>query len=177
MVESSKINPHRLPGRWPWKLLSLRQTLLLGAGLGIFLPALVLAGLHLSITFNNELDSRVRAPLQQSAEVLARGMALPIWTIDQQAATQLADAVMSNPDVVSITVTDEFKDVVVRRQRSMLLGSERLRAVRPIVHDQAQIGQVAVELSASRVKSALWNELFTLAGALAAQVLVSFVII
>ena len=167
----------RSPGRWRWKSLSLRQTLLLGAGLGIFLPALVIAGFRISSTFTNELDSRVRAPLQQYAEVLARGLALPIWTIDYQAATELVDAVMSNRDVVSITVVDEFKDVVVRRQRSILLDSERLREVRAIVHDRVQIGQVAVELSAERVKSALWSELIKLAGALAAQVLVSFIII
>ena len=161
----------------PRRSLTLRQTLLLGAGLGIFLPALVLACFHIFSTFDRELDSRVRAPLQQYAQVLARGMALPIWTIDNDAASELVDAVMSNPDVVSITVTDEFKDVLVRRQRSPYLDGERLREIRPIVHDGAQIGQVAVELSAARVKSALWRELLMLAGALAAQVLISFIII
>jgi len=166
-----------LPGRWARRSLTLRQTLLLGAGLGIFLPALVLACFQLSSTFDSELNLRVRAPLQQYAQVLARGMALPIWTIDSDAAAELVDAVMSNPDVVSITVTDEFKDVLVRRQRSAGVDGERLREVRTIVHDGAQIGQVAVELSAGRVKSALWRELLMLAGALAAQVLISFVII
>ena len=167
-----------LPGRRAvLSSLTLRQTLLLGAGLGIFLPALVLAGFQISSTFDNELNSRVRAPLQQYAEVLARAMALPIWTIDSEAASELVDAVMSNPDVVSITVTDEFRDVVVRRQRSVLLESERLREVRTIVHDGAQIGQVAVEVSAARVKSALWSELLKLVSALAAQVLISFIIL
>ncbi|MBS1227379.1 MAG: multi-sensor hybrid histidine kinase [Proteobacteria bacterium] len=165
------------PGRWGRRSLTLRQTLLLGAGLGIFLPALVLACFHIFSTFDRELDSRVRAPLQQYADVLARGMALPIWTIDSDAAIELVDAVMSNPDVVSITVTDEFKDVLVRRQRSPNLDGRRLREIRPIVHDGVQIGQVAVELSATRVKSALWRELLMLAGALAAQVLISFIII
>ena len=155
----------------------MRQTLLLGAGLGIFLPALVLAYFQISSTFDSELNLRVRAPLQQSVDVLARGMALPIWTIDNDAAIELVDAVMSNPDVMSITVTDEFLDVVVRRQRSASIEGERLREVRTIVHGGARIGQVAVEFSTARVKSALWSELLKLAGALAAQVLISFIII
>ena len=160
-----------------WQALSLRQTLLLGASLGIFLPALVLAFFHFSNTFDSEIDSRVRAPLRQYAEVLARGMALPIWTIDHAAAIELVDAVMINPDVVSITVTDELKDVLVRRQRSASADGQRLREVRPVFHEREQIGQVAIELSTGRVKSALWGELLRLAAALAAQVLVSFVII
>ena len=53
----------------------MRQTLLLGAGLGIFLPALVLAYFQISSTFDSELNLRVRAPLQQSVDVLARGLA------------------------------------------------------------------------------------------------------
>ena len=165
------------PWRWIGPSLSLRQTLLLGAALGIFLPALVLAFFHLSSTFDSEIDSRVRAPLRQSAEMLARGMALPLWTIDLAAASELVDAVMSNPDVVTVTVTDELKDVVVRRQRSASAEGRRLRELRPVFHDGEQIGEVAVEVSTARVKSALWGELLRLAGALAAQVLVSFAII
>ncbi len=157
--------------------LSLRQTLLLGAALGIFLPALGLAFFHLTSVFDNEIDSRVRAPLRQYADVLARGMALPIWTIDLAAANELIDAVMSNPDVVSITVTDELNEVMVRRQRSPSADGQRLRERRPVLHERERIGQVTIELSTGRVKSALWGELLRLAGALAAQVMVSFVII
>ena len=114
-----------------WRSLSLRQTLLLGAALGIFLPALVLASFHIANTFDSEIDSRVRGPLRQYADVLARAMALPIWTIDLAAADELVDAVMSNPDVVSITVTDELKDVLVRRQRAPTADGRRFARAAP----------------------------------------------
>ena len=42
-----------LPGPWRRRSLTLRQTLLLGAGLGIFLPALVLAYFQISSTFDS----------------------------------------------------------------------------------------------------------------------------
>jgi len=77
--------------------LTLRQIPLLGTGLGIFLPALVLAYFQISTPFDHDVDSRVRVPLPQYADVLARGVALPMWTLDYEATTELADAIMSNP--------------------------------------------------------------------------------
>ena len=81
---------------------SLRQTMLLGAGLGILLPALMLAYFQINVKFDRDIELRVRAPMQQYAGVLTRGLAVALWTADGDAMTELVDAVMSNPDVVSI---------------------------------------------------------------------------
>jgi hypothetical protein len=56
--------------------------------------------------FPTRLFLRVHAPMQQSADVLAQGMAVAIWNLDREAATQLMDTVMRNPDVSRVTVTN-----------------------------------------------------------------------
>ena len=65
-----------------WASLSLRQTLFLGAGLGILLPALVLAFLQITSKLDTEIDLRVRVPMNQYADVLSHGLSAAIWNVD-----------------------------------------------------------------------------------------------
>src|SRR3990167_4810451 len=159
---------------WPWSSLSLRQTLFLGAGLGILLPALVLTYFQMANRFENEVNLRVRAPMLQYAEVLSRGVAVAIWNLDRGVATELVEAVMRNPDVVSVTVTDEYKEVFVRRQVPGITDGELLREVRDVTHNGAHVGRIAVEMTSARIQRELRSDLAKLAAALAAQVGVSF---
>ena len=76
-----------------------RALRIVGAGLGILLPALVLAAFLFTDRQEREIDLRVRVPLSQYADVLARGMAVAIWNLDREVAAQLVEAVMRNPDV------------------------------------------------------------------------------
>ena len=75
----------------PWRLpaLSLRETLFLGAALGIFIPALVLAFFQVHSKLASEVEIRVRAPMQQQAGVLSRSLGMAIWNVDQRAAAEL----------------------------------------------------------------------------------------
>ena len=59
--------------------LSLRETLFLGAALGIFIPALVLAFFQVNSKLESEVEIRVRAPMQQQAGVLSRSLGMAIW--------------------------------------------------------------------------------------------------
>jgi hypothetical protein len=77
---------------WPWSFLSLRQTLFMGAGVGILLPALMLAYFQIASRFESEVNLRVRVPMQQYAEVLSRGVAVAIWNVDRSVAGELVDA-------------------------------------------------------------------------------------
>ena len=164
---------------WPrgWPPLSLRQTLILGAGLGILLPAAVLAYFQITSKFKRDVDLRVRAPMHLHANVLSHGMAVAIWTLDSNLATELMDAVMNNPDVVNITVMDEYQEVFARKQRATTPEAELLREERDIVYNGARIGRLAIELSVARVKQELWGELVKQGAALAAQVGFSFLLI
>lgn len=161
----------------PWGFLSLRQTLMLGAGIGILLPALVLAFLQTAEKFDHEVLLRVRAPMQQYADVLSRGVAAHIWNLDPTPAGHLVDAVMRNPDAVSVTVTDANGEVFVRRQNPNLARVALLREDREIVHDGLRVGRVVVELTSERIRNELRVDLVKISAALAAQVAISFLFI
>lgn len=161
--------------RWP--TLSLRQTLILGAGLGILLPALVLSYFQVVTTFQKEIDSRLRVPMQQYAEVLSRGLAAAIWNVDKSYATELIGAVMRNPDVVSVTVTDEYQNAFAQQEKASAPGGTLLIEERAIVHNGTQVGQLTVVLSTARIQNERMADLIKMALALVAQVAISFAFI
>ncbi len=163
-------DPIESPPRRRIFALSLRETLFLGAGLGIFLPALVLAFFQISSKLESEVEIRVRAPMQQQAGVLARSLGMAIWNVDQRAAAELVDAVMRNPDVVRVEVTDEFKQVFAAQEKPLPTVGELLAESRDVVHDGAHVGHLKVTLTTARIQRELISSLIQMAAALVAQV-------
>jgi PAS domain S-box-containing protein len=161
----------------PARSLSLRQTLLIGAGLGILLPVLVLAYFQLSQKFDSEVQLRVRAPMQQYADVLSRGVAVAIWNVDRGVANELVDAVMRNPDVVRVTVTDEYKEVFVRKELATLPDGDSLKEERDVMYNGTRVGHLQVEMTVTRIQREFRNDMVKLAAALGAQVVFSFAFI
>jgi signal transduction histidine kinase len=164
---------------WPafLRLASLRQTLFLGAGIGILLPALVLGYVQLTSKFTEEVLVRVRAPIQQSADVLAQGMAVAIWNVDHEVAAQLVGAVMRNPDVSSVTVTNEYQDIFTSKQNPNIATGHLFREERQIRYNDTAIGHLQLEYSTARIEHERWNDLLKLTLALLAQVAISFMFI
>jgi PAS domain S-box-containing protein len=159
------------------KGLSLRLTLLLGAGLAILLPALVLAWFQFVSRLDDQINLRVRAPMQQYADVLSRGVAVAIWNVDRGVATELVDAVMRNPDVVSVTVTDEYKEVFVRKQVTPVPAGQILKEERDVTYNGSRVGRLVVELTAGRIQREFMFDMYKLAASLVAQVSISFAVI
>ncbi len=156
---------------------SLARTLIVGAGLGILLPALVLAAFLFTDRQEREIDLRVRVPLSQYADVLARGMAVAIWNLDKEVAAQLVEAVLRNPDVAQVTVLDEYKQRFSYGESKLRVVGDRLREEREVVYNRRVIGHVVVEMSTRRVQLGLLTDLSELGMALLAQVAISFVLI
>ena len=169
----------RARGGWlrPWSSLSLRQTLFLGTGLGILLPALVLAYFQISGRYAMEVHLRVRVPMQQYAEVLSRGVAVAIWNLDRGVALELVEAVMRNPDVSSVTLSDEFQEVFVQQRAPDMPSGDVLREEREIFYNGARVGHLALELSTARLQDEFRSDLLKMAAALLAQVGISFALI
>lgn len=159
------------------KGLSLRQTLLAGAGMAILLPALALAYFQIVSRLDDQINLRVRAPMQQYADVLSRGVAVAIWNVDRGVATELVDAVMRNPDVVRVTVTDEYKEVFVRKQVTPTPDGQILREERDVTYNGSRVGRLVVELTAGRIQREFMYDLYKLAASLFAQVSISFAVI
>lgn len=160
-----------------WFTLSLRKTLMLGAGLGILLPALVLSYLQVVSKMDSDIDVRLRLPMQQQAEVLSRGLAAAIWNVDRSYAAELIDAVMRNPDVVSVTVTDEYQNEFAQQTKTPPNGGSLLVDQRDIVHNGTRVGRVVMVLTTARIHNERIGDLSKMAVALMAQVAISFAVI
>jgi diguanylate cyclase (GGDEF)-like protein len=157
--------------------LSLRQIMSIGVALGVLLPALLFSQLFLGERFQREVDVQVRLPMEQSADMLAQTMSVALWNVDRVVANQTVQALMRNPDVVRVVVTDEvgnaFVDVGVEARRK----GQILQDKRPVLLGERAIGQVMIEMSTERARNDLVADFLKLVGALAAQVLMSFVLI
>ena len=91
---------------------SMHRSLQLGAALGILLPAVVFTSIQMLTRYEDHLESRLRAPMQQYADMLEHALATALWATDIQTTQKLVDAGMDNPDVASITVRDEHDEVI-----------------------------------------------------------------
>lgn len=167
--------PAGFAARFP--VLSLRQTLMLGVALGILLPALFLAYFQVTAKLKTEVALRVEAPMRQYAEVLSRGMAVAVWNLDRGVASELVEAVMRNPDVVSVTVTDEFQDVFVRKHNGSLAPGATLNDQRDIIYNGTRVGRLTVEMTAQRIEREMRQDLTLFALALVLQMALAFLVI
>ena len=141
------------------------------------LPALLLGRFLLKDRYQREVDLRVKVPMSQYADMLSRAMAVPIWNVDKEVANQFVQAVMRNPEVVSVTVEDESKNQFVHSEMADRRGGEVLHETRQILLDSKVIGLVTVELTTARIERDLFIDFLKLAGALLAQVVISFILI
>ncbi|APW38541.1 hypothetical protein RD110_16130 [Rhodoferax koreense] len=157
--------------------LSLRQVITLGVALGITLPALLLGSLVLKERHERELALRIGEPMAQYAQLLSSAMAMPIWNVDKAVAKQLVDSVMRNPDVVELTVMDEFGNVFVSAEENTRRRGTVLRQQRGVNLDGRPIGMVTVALSTARIEQQWWGDFAQLGLALLAQVGVSFLLV
>lgn len=137
------------------------------------MPALLLMFFQLNNKFDNDINLRIRVPMQQYADVLSRGLGASIWNMDNKVAQDLIDAVMRNPDVVSITVSNEYGDKFASNRNPNMTELASVHETRDIFYNELKIGSVLLELSTARIERELWHELLSLAAALAAQVLFS----
>jgi signal transduction histidine kinase len=160
-----------------WARMSLRQTLFLGAGFGILLPAVLLAYFQISSKLESEVELRVRAPMQQYSEVLSRGIALAIWNVDRLVVEELVESVMRNPDVLSVTVTDEHGEVFFRKQNEVARKGAVMRDERAVTYNGVRVGRLAIELTSARIQDEFHQNLQGIILAVLAQVLISFAVI
>ena len=156
---------------------SLHQALLLGAALGILLPAVVFTSIQMLTRYEDHLETRLRAPMKQYTDVLEHALASALWATDIQTTQKLVDASMDNPDVVSIVVRNEDDEIIVRNQRQAADSDNLLRETRRLYFDGEPIGRVDLDLSTARVVNGLWRDLALIGIALVAQISVSITII
>lgn len=156
---------------------SLRHAVAVGVALCILLPALLLGGFAASDRYAATYHERVTAPLQQYADLLVHGLASPLWNVDPDAARQLADAVLNNPDVVAVIVDDGTLGPFIRREHAERRRGEVLAEKREIRREGKVLGYLTIELATGRVAQDLQGEAVKLGVTLLVQLVASFILI
>ena len=157
---------------------SLRKIAILGVGLGILLPAIILGSWMLKARHDDERDFYLQTLATQYADVLAQAAATPLWNVDKEGVTSLADALMRNPDVVVVRVEEPHEGVFVERKADELTDERRLHVVRRlIVYNGDPIGTATVAMDLRTIDARLRHELLTALGTLVAQVLLSVALV
>ena len=127
--------------------LSLRNAIVLGIGLGILIPAILLGTMLASDSYQREFEVRVRGSLQQYASMLEQTMPVPLWQVDTTSAQSFVNSVMLNPDVVRIVVEDAALGRFVHAEQANVQKQGLLSETRDIRKDGAVIGRVTIEMS------------------------------
>ncbi|MFZ6767467.1 ATP-binding protein [Undibacterium sp. Di26W] len=141
------------------------------------MPATVLGRFLVQDRYERELQLRVRNPMSQYADMLSRAMAVPVWTLDKAVANQFIQAVMRNPEVVSVEVFDESKSIFARSAKFKKADAKFLHEERPILLEGKVIGTVMLELTTEHIEKELWTDFLKLGLALVVQVVFSFILI
>ncbi|MDE2429110.1 MAG: HAMP domain-containing protein [Burkholderiales bacterium] len=157
--------------------LSLRQILIYGVALGIVLPAVIFGQFLIRDRYERELQLRIRNPMSQYADMLSRAMAVPVWNVDRDVANQFVQAVMRDPEVVSVVVLDESRTVFVRSDKIRKNGTRTFHEERSIILDNKIIGNVSLEMTSEHVERDLLEDFLKLTAGLFAQVIFSFFLI
>lgn len=156
---------------------SLRQILFLGTALGIILPALGFGAFQVNNRFDKEVNLRVKLPTQQYADMLSRGMGLALWNLDRGIAGELVEAVLRNPDVISVSIVDEYGKEFLSKHGAQSASTHTLKEERDIVYGGIHTGKLVIEVSADRVEKEVWQDFQKSGLALLSQLVVSLVVI
>lgn len=163
--------------RLPVWSFSLRQILFLGTALGIILPALGFGAFQVNNRFDKEVNLRVKLPTEQYADMLSRGMGLALWNLDRGIAGELVEAVLRNPDVIGVSIIDEYGKEFLSKHGTLRTSAHTLKEERDIIYGGIHTGKLVIEVSADRVEKEVWQDFFKSGLALLSQLVVSLLVI
>lgn len=121
---------------------SLRMTILGFVAIGLVLPA-VLSLAVLTSRVSEETSLRIRFQLDQYADILAFGAREPLWNLNPESMQAQVEAVLKNPDVVFISVTDRATGPLITVDRTPK-GVKVLRDTRKVRYKNRELGTVTV---------------------------------
>lgn len=157
--------------------LSLRSAIVIGVALGVLVPALVLGGLLAKSRYETAFHERVTQPLEQYAELLGKGMELPLWNVDPASGRQFVEVVMRHPDVVRVAVDDGALGRFIEQEQVERRTGTPLVAKREIRREGRTIGHLTIEIATGRVERELLAESMKFGVMLLVQLSVSFILI
>jgi len=160
------------------RTLTLRRAIVLVVVFGLLMPALLVSGYAWFEVYDHELQKRTQDLLQQNADVLANGMQEPLWNINTESGRALLDAMMMrNEDIVRIEVRDTALGVFVKDERPERRIGYTASTEKPVTYRGSTIGSVQIEVGSTRLRRLMIDSLTQQMTALAAQIVLSIVLI
>lgn len=156
---------------------TLRRAIVLAVGIGLLVPALVVGGVTWYERTEIDIRTGTQRLLQQNLEVLSHGMQEPLWNVNQESASALLDVMLRNEDIIGIEVRDNVLGVFVAGSRAERRSGFSAASTQPISYRGKQIGTVHVEVSSARLQKVLSADLMHSTLALAAQMLLSIMLV
>ncbi|MBI3731521.1 MAG: HAMP domain-containing protein [Burkholderiales bacterium] len=159
---------------WRSATLSLRKAIVLGIGLGILIPAILLGTVLARDSYEREYEVRVRGPLKQYVSMLEQTMPVPLWQVDATSAQSFVNSVMLNPDVVRIVVEDVALGRFVHAEQVNEQKQGLISETRNIRKDGTIIGRVTIEMSSYWMEQEFLKKFLKGGAAILVQLLISF---
>ena len=157
--------------------LSLRQVFLMALVLGLLIPAVFISVLSFNLQ-REQAENQLAVDQKRLLDIVALGMQEPLWNLSRQAGAPLVSSVMDDPRVISIRVTDTQSNTVFL---STLRSERRIGSVafvqKPVVYRGEEIGQVSIEFDTEHLAIYQRNQLKNLLLIVAAQLLLSVVLV
>ncbi|WP_338844766.1 PAS domain S-box protein [Massilia sp. W12] len=144
---------------------------------GLLLPAILVTGYSWLKRYDEDVHKRTRELLQQHAEVLASSMQEALWNVDRESGNTLVDSMMRNEDIVMIEVRDNNLGLFVKRDIPARRQGLSLSLERKVQYRKTDIGWLRLEVSSSRQRQIIQENLREYLIALAAQVTLALILI
>jgi two-component system NtrC family sensor kinase len=157
--------------------LSLKTAVVLGISFGILVPALIVGIFLAQERYQRGMEVQVTSLLHQYGDMLQQTLPAPVWQLDTRVGQSIVDAVMTNPNVVKISVDDPSLGQILVAENPPLAGGEIVTDTRQITWEGRIIGRVSIEMSTARVEQELFENMLKVGLALLLQLTISIVLL
>ncbi len=157
--------------------LSLKTAAVLGISFGILVPAMLVGIFLAEERYQRGMEMQITALLRQYGDMLAQTLPAPIWQLDTQGGQSIINAVMSNPNVLKISVNDPSLGEILAAENPPLAGGRVVTDNRPILWEGRTIGQVSIEMSTAQVERELFANTLKVAFVLLLQLTVAIIVL
>lgn len=139
---------------------SLSAGIVIAMCVGLLTPA-VIGGYVLTTLRQDQRTQDLENQLKDKLELLSISLIDPVWNIDTQAVGSILTALMHDPEIVRITVTDpKGRELLGYEEPIRRLGKARA-AQREILRGGAVVGRVEVEIDDGLSQRAFRNDRFS----------------
>ena len=134
--------------------LSLRQIVLVGACLGIMVPACLFGYIQLVARYQDDLKTRIETPMLLYSDMMQKGLGVSIWNVNKIIAQELINTVMTNEDVLSVVIVDDTNQVFLEKYNKDIASTDIVQTKKDISFNNKYMGTVTLTMS----KTNIWNK-------------------